>query len=171
MKWNLLVFIKKKVFMYLFKTKEVCNVIYCQIFLRSFGNGSNTQHGKLLRFLWSSYLRSSIKKVFLKISQNSLENTWVGVSILINLHASVLQLYQKRRLRHRCFPLNSVNFSEHLLFQNTSEQLLLNFANENKTSENEISNRRFYLSWSFIYKSYCIVTNIRRPANKFIKPC
>ena len=171
MKWNLLVFIKKKVFMYLFKTKEVCNVIYCQIFLRSFGNGSNTQHGKLLRFLWSSYLRSSIKKVFLNISQNSLENTWVGVSISINLHASVLQLYQKRRLRHRCFPLNSVNFSEHLFFQNTSEQLLLNFTNENKTSENEISNRWFYLFWSFIYKSYCIVTNIRRPANKFIKPC
>ena len=83
MKWNLLVFIKNKLFMHLFKTKKVCNVIYCQSFLKAFENGNNTQHGKLLRFLWSSHLRSSIKKLFLKISQNSQENTCVGVSILI----------------------------------------------------------------------------------------
>ena len=117
MKWNLLVFIKSKVFMYLFKTKKVCNVIYCQSFLKAFENGNNTQHGKLLRFLWSSHLRSSIKKVFLKISQNSQENTCVGVFILINSHASDLELYQKRRLRHRCFPVNSTNFLEHLFFR------------------------------------------------------
>ena len=35
--------------------------------------------------------------------------------------------------------------------------LRLNFTNSNKASENEISNRWFL--------------NIRRPANKFIKPC
>ena len=95
MKWNLLVFIKNKAFMYLFKTKKMCNVIYSQSFLKNFENGNNTQHGKLLRFLRSSHLRSSIKKVFLKISQNSLENNCVGVSVLKNLHASGLQLYQK----------------------------------------------------------------------------
>ena len=50
MKLNLLVFIKNKVYMYLFKTKKVCNVIYCQSFLEVFENGNNTQHGKLLRF-------------------------------------------------------------------------------------------------------------------------
>ena len=50
------------------------------------------------------------------------------------------------------------------LFQNTSEQLLLNFANKNKASENEVSNRWFYIFWSFIYKSCCIVRNIRKPA-------
>ena len=92
MKWNLLVFTKNKVFMYLFKTSKVCNVIYYQSFLKAFEN----QHGKLLRFLRSSHLRSSIKKVFLKILQNSQENTCIRVPILINLHVSGLQLYQKR---------------------------------------------------------------------------
>ena len=33
-----------------------------------------------------------------------------------------------------------------------------------KASENEISNRWFYLFWSFIFKSYCMVTNIRGSA-------
>ena len=40
--------------------------------------------------------RCSVKKVSLKISQNSPENTFV----------SGLQLYIKKRLRHRCFPVN-----------------------------------------------------------------
>ena len=145
MKWNLLVFIKSTVFMYLFKTKKVCNVIYCQSFLKAFENGNNIQHGKLLRFLWSSHLRSSIKKVFLKISQNSQENTCVGVSILINLHASGLQLYQKKETTTQVF---SCEFSE--IFKNTffSEhiQTLLNFTNENKASKNDISNRWFQYS-------------------------
>ena len=115
MKWNLLVFIKNKVFMYLFKTRKVCNVIYWQSFFKAFEDG----HGKLLRFLWSSNLRSSIKKVFLKISQNSQEKTCVGVYILINLHTSGLQLYQKRDSEKGVFLWiqrvfkNNV-FSEHL---------------------------------------------------------
>ena len=56
-------------------------------------------------------------------------------------------------------------FSVHL--QTTASE----FTNENKASENEVSNWWFYLFWSFIYKSYCIVTIIRRPANEFIKTC
>ena len=95
MKWNLLVFIKNEVFMHLFETKKVCNAIYCQSFLKAFENGNNTQLGKLLRFLWSSHLKGSIKKVFLKISQNSQESTCVGVSVLINLHASGCNFIKK----------------------------------------------------------------------------
>ena len=40
--------------------------------------------------------RCSVKKFFLKISQNSQENTCARVSILIKLQAQGLQLYQKR---------------------------------------------------------------------------
>ena len=112
-----------KIFMYLFKTKKVCSIVYCQSFFKAFENSNNTQHGKLPRFLWGSHLRNSIKKVFLKISQNSQENTCVGVSILINLHTSRLQLYHKRSLRHKRFPVNLANFSENLFF---SKQLQTN---------------------------------------------
>ena len=68
----------------------------------------------------------------------------------------------------------SCEFSEifkNTFFSNTLGQLLLNFTNEKKASENEISNRWFLLFRSFIYKSYCIVTNIRKPADKFVKSC
>ena len=37
--------------------------------------------------------RYSVKKLFLKISQNSPENTFVGVSFLVKLQASDLKLY------------------------------------------------------------------------------
>ena len=78
--------------------------------------------------------------------QNSRENSCVGFSILKNLHASGMQLYQKKRLWHRYFPVNSAEFLRTFFFQNNFRQLLLNFTNENKASENEISNRRFYYS-------------------------
>ena len=42
------------------------------------------------------FLRSSVKKLFLKISQNSQENTCAEVSFLINLQANSLKLYLKR---------------------------------------------------------------------------
>ena len=82
----------KKQSVYLFKTKKVWNVIYCQCFLKPFQN----RNGKLLRFFRSRHLRSSVKKGILEISQNWQGNTCVIVSILINLHASEQQLYQKR---------------------------------------------------------------------------
>ena len=40
--------------------------------------------------------RVLLKKVLLKISENSQENTCVGVSFLIKLQVSGLQLYRKR---------------------------------------------------------------------------
>ena len=59
--------------------------------------------------LWSSEAvaqRCSVKKVFLKVLQNSQENTCARVSDT------------KKRLWHRCFP---VNFAKHVSLQNTSD--------------------------------------------------
>ena len=165
MKWNLLVFIKTKVCLFLFKTRKVRKSK--ESFLRAFEN----RNGKLLRFLWSSHLRSSVRKSILKISQNSQENTCIGVSFLINLHASGLQLYQKKETPTQVF---SCEFSK--IFKNTffSEHLRKTASEFHKWKES-FWKRNIYsmvsLFRSFIYKSYCIVTNIRRPANKFIKPC
>ena len=50
-------------------------------------------------------LEEFFKRAILKISQTSDESTCVGVSILINLHVSGLQLYKKKRLRHKYTPL------------------------------------------------------------------
>ena len=52
----------------------------------------------------------SIKKVFLEISQNSQENACARVSFLVKLQAWRLQLYLKKRLRYRGFPVNFVKF-------------------------------------------------------------
>ena len=59
--------------------------------------------------------RCSVKKVFLKISKNSLENTRARVSLLIKLHAYKVAGLRpvtllKRRLWHRCFPVNFMEF-------------------------------------------------------------
>ena len=56
------------------------------------------------------------KKGFLKISQNSQENTCARISVLIKV--SVL----KKRLCHRCFPVNFAKFlrTPFLIEQNTS---------------------------------------------------
>ena len=57
------------------------------------------------------------KKVFLKISQNSQENTCARVSFLITL--------LKKRLWHRCFLVNFAKFSRTPFLQNTCARLLL----------------------------------------------
>ena len=52
--------------------------------------------------------RCSVKKVFLEIWQNSQENTCDRVSFLIKLKVADLRLATllKKRLWHRCFPVN-----------------------------------------------------------------
>ena len=53
------------------------------------------------------------KKMFLKISQNSQQNTCARVPFLINFPASGLQLYQKKKKKkdwHSCFLTNFVKF-------------------------------------------------------------
>ena len=53
--------------------------------------------------------RCSVRKVFLKISQNSLENTCARVSFLVKLQASGLF---KKWLWHRHFSVNFAKFLE-----------------------------------------------------------
>ena len=63
----------------------------------------------------SSHCRCFIKKVFFKISQNSQENTCIGVSFLKKIAAWRPAALLKKRLKHRCFPVNFLrNFYEHL---------------------------------------------------------
>ena len=50
------------------------------------------------------------KKVFLELLKNSQENTCARVSFLIKLQVPGLQLYQKKRLWHRCFLVNFAKF-------------------------------------------------------------
>ena len=75
----------------------------------------------------SSHRRCSVKKVFLKISQNSQENTCARVSFLIKLQASGLRpaTLLKKRLRHRCFPVNFVKFLRTHFFTERLRWLLL----------------------------------------------
>ena len=63
--------------------------------------------------------RCSVKKVFLENSQNSQENTCARVSFLIKLQASACNFIKKetqpatllkKRLWHRCFPVNYAKF-------------------------------------------------------------
>ena len=76
---------------------------------------------KIVLLFRSSHWRCSVKKVFLKISQNSQDNTCVRVSLLMKLKASDPQLYLKERLWRRCFPVNVAKFlrapflQEHIL--------------------------------------------------------
>ena len=51
--------------------------------------------------------RCSVKKVFLKISQYSQENTCARVSLLIKLQADAKL---KKRIQYRCFPVNFAKF-------------------------------------------------------------
>ena len=63
-------------------------------------------------------LFSSAKKLFL-------ENTCTGVSFLIKLQPYNLQVYQKKRLHHRCFPMNYAKFLRAPVLENISGRLLL----------------------------------------------
>ena len=69
----------------------------------------------------------SVKKVFLEISQNSQENACSRVSFLIKLQASGLSptTLLKKRLWHRCFPVNFVKFLRTPFFTNHLWWLLL----------------------------------------------
>ena len=60
-----------------------------------------------------------LKKMFLKISQNSQENSCTRVSFLLKLQASGSTLL-KKRLWHRCFPVNFAKCLRTLFLKNTS---------------------------------------------------
>ena len=68
------------------------------------------------------------KKMFLKISQNSQQNTCARVPFLINFPASGLQLYQKKKKKkdwQSCFLTNFVKFLRLSFLQTTSGRLSL----------------------------------------------
>ena len=52
-------------------------------------------------------------------------NTCARVSFIIKLQNWALQLFLKKKCRHRCFPVNFVKFLKTAFSQNTSGQLLL----------------------------------------------
>ena len=65
------------------------------------------------------------KKVFLKISQNSQGNTCVGVSFFNKVAGLSLVTLLKKRLQHRCFPMNLAKFLRTPFSQNAFGRLLL----------------------------------------------
>ena len=73
---------------------------------------------------WEAVIRRcSIKKVFLGILQNSQKNICVRVSFLINFQAWYLfwrTSLLKKRLWHRCFPVNFAKFLRTAFFCRTS---------------------------------------------------
>ena len=75
----------------------------------------------------SSYRSCSVKKVFLEVSRNSQENTcpeslFNKVNNNKGLRPATLL---KKRLFHRCFPVNFAKFLRTPFLQNTSGRLLL----------------------------------------------
>ena len=68
----------------------------------------------------TNHPRWSEKNVVLKFLQNSQENTCVGVSFLIKLQALDLQLDLKKRIQHRCFPMNNAKFLITVFYRTTS---------------------------------------------------
>ena len=66
--------------------------------------------------------RCSVKKVFLKTSQNSQENTCIGVFFLIKLQPGSLKLYQKRGPgNYMCIYVNFAKFIRTPIFCNFGE--------------------------------------------------
>ena len=72
----------------------------------------------------SSLRRCSVKKVFLKILQNSQENNCARVSLLIKLKTKACN-FIKKRIWHRCFLVNFAKFARTPFSQNTSGRLPL----------------------------------------------
>ena len=71
--------------------------------------------------------RCSVKKVFLEISQNSLEDTCARFSFLIKLQAWGLQLSLKKQLQHRCFPMNTFFHGTPLVAASQFSNFLMSF--------------------------------------------
>ena len=65
------------------------------------------------------------KKVFLEISQNSQENTRARVSLFNKVAALRPATLLKKRLWHRCFPVNVAKFLKSPFLEDTSVRLLL----------------------------------------------
>ena len=84
--------------------------------------------------------------MFLKFSQNSQESTCARVSFLIKLLTET-EILLKKRLCHRCFPVNFEKFLRIPFSQNTSWGLLLCWTRWNKFLWQE----SFRLEWKITY--------------------
>ena len=82
--------------------------------------------------LRSNHQRSSMKKLFLKISQCSLENTCVGV-FLYKIAGLKACNFIKKRLQHRYFSVNIAKFLRITILKNICERLLLDSARQNSS--------------------------------------
>ena len=87
----------------------------------------------LQKQIWLLYLSIDFRNrdarrcsLFLKILQNIQENTSARSSYLIKL-LKIPATLLKKRVRHRCFPINFAKFLRTAFLQSTSEQLLLEF--------------------------------------------
>ena len=89
----------------------------CKVFLLiCFGKGSN-------------HHRCSVKKVFLKFLQISLENTCIGVFLIKLLAWRSVTLF-KKRLHHSCFPVNITKFLRTAFCMEHLKWLLLKMGEE-----------------------------------------
>ena len=92
----------------------------------------------------SSHLRCSIKRAFLKISQMWQENTCVG-------------LFIKKRLQHRCFPVNFAKFLRTLILKNSCQQLL-NFKNNHGYASGRNKKQTI---WTRKYLRVCLADHVK----------
>ena len=116
---SLSVFIPVRVFFWLWSSSWLCHndlkiqkyFIYSprKLILTKNKIGRKTPYDTtFLAPLWKEIFnyKSSRTVVFLKMSRNSQESTCARVSFLIKLQVWGLQLYLKKRLWYRCFPVN-----------------------------------------------------------------
>ena len=116
----------------------------------------------------SSHQTCSLKKVFLEILQNLQENTCARVSFLIKLQAPPATLL-KKRLWHRCFPVNLAKFprtrffTEHLWWLLLTERLPANHVNQkgHKKGKDEglSGNQSLFINQSLRLNSVCYFRN------------
>ena len=116
-------------------------------------------------FFRSSHQRSCIKNVFLKIVQNSQKNTRASflISLIISLIYFLIFFFfaglspvtiLKKRLWHRCFPVNIAKFLRTPFLQKISGRLLLFFVN-NRTLSNIYDAAIMHLLCENKYNGYC----------------
>ena len=90
-----------------------------ELFMKAFGREHSHSHSDVsfTFFLNTDVVvrKCFVKIMFLKISQNSQENTSVRVSFLISYKLSPATLL-KKRLCHRCFPVNFSKFLKTAFF-------------------------------------------------------
>ena len=91
------------------------------------------------------FLRFSVTKMFLKISQYSQGNNYLFSTTfqqlsLSNTVAGLLKAWNfiKKRFQHRCFPVNTAKFSRAPILKNIFERLLWSFSSSTSCNRNDL---------------------------------